>query len=272
VSSASDVPTFPIIGVLMKMTTNQSKPTNQPIQVSTSATPLSQLLPVGIAVLAVSGFVLMEVLRGVDSVENVALGLFALVAIASYWGIGWSVGVAVLATVVYAILRRNALDLAGSETVNRYILGRGVGFVLFGALMGVVVSALRNSMSATKTVLRETRSEAGDVLDREVQRAKRHHRPLSVITIDLTAADQPIDVSNALRSSDYLLSGRGISEGALTIILPETDAEGADHVARRLGSQAQPRIISLDPTDPDLDSASEELELIRQRAAASTLL
>jgi hypothetical protein len=229
-------------------------------------------LPAIASVAAIGALLAMEILRGVDSIEVIALLLFAGIAAASYFGTGWGVLSAVVATIVYAILRRNALDVGGAASVNKYVLARGLGFVAFGSVLGTVISALRDSES-TEPVAQDTAVErrygASDVLDREVDRAKRHHRPLSVITIDLTAADRSVDVAEALRSSDYLLAGQGANEGVLTIILPETNAEGAQNVARRLGTDAEPRVISLDPESNE--TSSEELEVVRKRAAVSTL-
>jgi hypothetical protein len=229
---------------------------------------LTQRLPVIAAVGVLGSLLAMEVLRGVDSIENVALLLFAGIAVASYFGVRWGVGSALFATVLYGALRRNALDAAGAKSVNNYILARGLAFFVFGSVLGSVISALRRSAVVEQTA-DLGRQDGANVLEREVNRAKRHHRPLSVITIDLTTADQSVDVSDALRSSDYLLAGRGVNEGVLTIILPETDAEGAQNVARRLATNVEPRVISLGPDDNGASTA--ELEMIRQRAALSTL-
>jgi hypothetical protein len=232
---------------------------------------MTQWLPVIATVVVVGALLVMEVLRGVDSIENVALVLFAGIAVASYFGVRWGVIAAVLATVFYGVLRRNALDIGGATPLNKFILARGLAFIIFGSVLSSVISALR------KSVMLEQRSEigrrdGGEVLEREVDRARRHHRPLSVITIDLTSADQTVDVSDALRSSDYLLTGQGVNEGVLTIILPETDAEGAQFVARRLSTDIEPRVISLSPDNHgSIEASTPELEMIRQRAAHSTL-
>jgi hypothetical protein len=229
---------------------------------------LTQRLPVVAAVVILSSLLAMEVLRGVDSIENVALLLFAAIAIASYFGVRWGVASAALATVFYGALRRNALDAAGAQSVNKYILARGLAFFVFGSVLGSVISALRRFAMVEQTA-DLGHQDGANVLEREVDRAKRHHRPLSVITIDLATADQSVDVSDALRSSDYLLTGRGVNECVLTIILPETDAEGAQNVARRLATDVESRVISLGPDDNAASTA--ELEMIRQRAALSTL-
>ena len=192
---------------------------------------------------------------------------------------GWGVATAVAATVIYALLRRNALDIAGSESLNRMILARGIGFLGFGTLFGTATRVLRSMLATPQTtpvvMPQTTRGErvaaklgldSLDVLNREVARARRHHHPLTAITIDLTGADQESELIGSLRASDYVLRGHGANDSELTIILPETDADGAEELADRMGPAKEQRVISLVSADETEESThTDELEHVRSR-------
>lgn len=217
----------------------------------------------------------MELLRGVDRIETVALALFVVIAVTSAIGLGWGMAAAVGATVAYALLRRNALDVSGSDAVNRMILARAVGFVSFGVLFGISTRVLRPLLLAQTRVRSVPPTSTSLIvdplaaLDREVARARRHRRPLTAIIIDLTAADHDGGLPQTLRSSDLVLRRAVGNESALTIILPETDSKGAHELADRFPSSESARIISLVSDDGTAHALDVELEDLRRRVAGS---
>ncbi len=217
----------------------------------------------------------MELLRGVDRIETVALALFVVIAVTSAIGLGWGMAAAVGATVAYALLRRNALDVSGSDAVNRMILARAVGFVSFGVLFGISTRALRPLLLAQTRVRSVPPTSTSLIvdplaaLDREVARARRHRRPLTAIMIDLTIADHDGGLPQTLRSSDLVLRRAVGNESALTIILPETDSKGAHELADRFPSSESARIISLVSDDGTAHALDVELEDLRRRVAGS---
>jgi hypothetical protein len=236
----------------------------------------NRALPVAVALLlgALAALAGMEAIRGVDSVETIAIGLFGVVALLAIRSISWGMFAATVATLGYGLLRRNSLDLATSSEVNRMVLGRGFGYLTFAAMVGVAGAVLRNSLAKSSVnITAETDADGGarDLFDREMDRAKRHHRPLSAITIDLTEADSTVDLGQGLRSSDYVLRGQGKAAGAVTLILPETDATGAAEIARRFEGVSFPKVISLLPgAEPTTDTTAQDDEVERLRARAAT--
>jgi hypothetical protein len=237
---------------------------------------------------ALVAFVVMEVLRGVDPVETVAVGLFGFVGVLAARRLSLGLVGAMIATFCYALLRRNSLDLAASSEVNRMILGRGFGYVTFAAVVGVAVRVLRDALRNTSgnavgkahgsteklgldEFSRRDANAAQELFEREVDRAKRHHRPLSVITIDLTESDTEIELGQGLRSSDYVLRGSGDSAGEVTLILPETDRDGASEIVRRFDGAVTTKVISLLPAaDSAVTQEPSDDEVARLRARVAT--
>lgn len=216
----------------------------------------------------------MEVLRGVDRVETVALALFVVIAGAAAVGVRWGMAAAAVATVLYAVMRRNALDISGSDSVNRMIFARAVGFVTFGALFGIANHVLRPLLQSSRqpkspSIPITLQHDGVAALDREIALARRHGRPLSAITIDLTDSVNQRELRQAFRSSDVVLQTGVGDESTLTIILPETDAEGARDLAVRLPTSQPPRVISLLTDDASDPPPVEELDELRRRVALS---
>ncbi len=244
-----------------------------------SRTTIRSWLPVVFGLAVLTSLAIMEIVRGVDRVETAALVLFGLVACASAVSMGWGVAAALVATVAYALLRRNALDIAGSDSLNRMILARAIGFLGFGTLFGAATRVLRPILASSQTMPAVTSQtthgeravstlglDSVDVLNREVARARRHHHPLTAITIDLTGDDQDSELIGSLRASDYVLRGNGGNGSELTIILPETDADAAEELAGRIGRAREQHVISLvSADDTEENMHTDELEHVRGR-------
>jgi hypothetical protein len=218
-------------------------------------------------------FVVMDAIRQVDSVEVFGVALFLVVAIGAMRSTRTGVVAGVLATLAYAVARRGAVDLAGSNTVNRLIGARAVGYLAFGGLGGLLSAWVRSVATSSEPARTLSPAQLAPELRREIDRAKRHHHPLAVLRIvlrressvaatsgqigelsggetgrrqprnlrlralDLTedgSATIPETLHGTLRSSDLAAYAEEGATTVVTIVLPETDDAGAQVVVERL--------------------------------------
>jgi hypothetical protein len=212
-----------------------------------------------------AAFVAIDLLREVDRVEVAGTALYLLVLAGAV--VGWRAGLVagLVATFGYAVARRGAVDLAGSDVVNRLIAARALGYVTFGAVGGWLGQRVRTVLESVPEPT--GRASIGAELAREIDRARRHHRPLAVVTLDLT--DAPGDVVDvvpdgmdaALRTSDLAVVVREDDAVAVTIVLPETDAAGAEVVVDRLRRSLGPLPLKV----ATLGSDPARVEALRDR-------
>lgn len=103
------------------------------------------LLAAGASILVVLVAVLW--LRSVDDVEVIATLLYVPILIALlFLGVPGGVVVALLATAAYAALRADAIDAVGAGEFTGLIIGRGMAYVLFGAVGGWAATTLELSL------------------------------------------------------------------------------------------------------------------------------
>jgi GGDEF domain-containing protein len=228
------------------------------------------LLVAGTAVLV--AIVASLVVRGVDHIEVIAavlyVGVYAGGLIAGVVG-GAAAGL--LAAAVYSVARFDAIDALGASRYGGLLVARLIGYVLFGVIVGLawqLISERLDKLDAfddvdDETLLLNARGLI-EALDRETSRARRFGSKFSVVTIDV-----PLDVfsrgSRRHRQAALREFGRLVTQGArsidetalyranqarrLAILLPETDADGADAFMSRLIDRVAagllPREISL---------------------------
>lgn len=182
-------------------------------------------------------FVVMDTTRQVDSVEVFGVALFVVVALGATRDARTGLLAGVVATLAYAAARRGAVDLAGSDTINRLIGARGVGYLAFGGLGGWLSAWVRSVVSVSEPARTMSPAQLAPELRREIDRAKRHDRPLAVLRLDLTedgSTTIPETLHATLRSSDLAAYVDDGATTVVTIVLPETDDAGAQMVVERL--------------------------------------
>ena len=213
------------------------------------------LVVVGSLVLAVLAVLMIG--RGVERAEVLAVLLFVPVfwALVAFDIVGGLLG-AVVATAVYVLLRRSAIDAVGSGQFLGVIVSHGVGFLVFGLLGGVANGALRQSfgkLDDLDTIDDSTGlNNARFFLEStalEIARATRYKTTFSVATLDIPAA--PVNgLGRPKRAALLVELGKMLLGGARTVdriviahddsvyrvaaILPETGAAGAAVFAGRL--------------------------------------
>ncbi len=195
------------------------------------------MVPVVTVCGVIVAFVVMDTIRQVDPVEIFGVALFLVVALGAMRGTRTGLLAGVVATLAYAVARRGAVDLAGSDTVNRLIAARGVGYLAFGGLGGWLSAWVRSIATPGKPARTMSPSQLAPGLRREIDRAKRHHHPLAVLRLDLTedgSSTIPESLHATLRSSDLAAYADDGARTVVTIVLPETDDAGAQVVVERL--------------------------------------
>jgi GGDEF domain-containing protein len=211
----------------------------------------------GLAVLLVLAGILW--VRRVDPVEVAATLLFVPLFLAVLrWQLAGGLVAGVLATAVYTVLRWPAIENVGLEATLGLLLGRGAGYLAFGALGGFAVARLQRSL--TKLDLYDQIDDATglfnarflvDGLELERRRAERYRTLFSVVALDVPAAPvrelAPRSRRRALRrlGSDVQRSIRSVDRAAflragewyrVVLVLPETPDGGATVLANRFRS------------------------------------
>src|SRR4051812_12497296 len=227
----------------------------------------------GLVLLAVTAGV--NYVRRVETAEVVAILLFIPIFVAFvFWD--WKGGLiaAALATVVYIILRRPAIEAIGAGRYTALIFSRAIAFFAFGVIGGLANQQLRSSLTKLDlydqidddTGLFNARYFLQDT-DLEVSRATRYRTIFSVSAVDFPAAS--LDALGWRRRRRVLRElGQLLSDGVrpvaravhardgrvhrLAVLLPETAEEGAqiftERLATRIGAFLSQRGAAVDET------------------------
>src|SRR3954469_7061761 len=198
--------------------------------------------------------------RRVETAEVVAILLFIPIFIAFvFWD--WKGGLiaAALATVVYILLRRPAIEAIGAGRYTALIFSRAIAFFAFGAIGGLANQQLRSSLTKLdlydqiddETGLFHARYFLQDT-DLEMSRARRYQTLFSVSSVDFPAAGlsdlgwrrrrgtlrQLGDLlAESVRTVDRAVHAHDGDFHRVVVVLPETAAEGAQVFTDRLGTR-----------------------------------
>lgn len=213
---------------------------------------------VGLAILGVLVAVLL--VRSVDTAEVIGTLLFAPIFLLLLWfGLPGGLVGAVAATVVYVVVRADAVDAVGWGEFSALIASRAIAYLLFGAVGGWASGTL--SMSLDKldlydqvddlTGLNNARFLLSDV-DLEQARSQRYQTVFSVsfLEIDGRAVEAlpsrrrravlrelGAKLADGVRSMDRVAHGYDGQVHRIATILPETAEEGARVFQLRLEEQ-----------------------------------
>ncbi len=216
------------------------------------------LILVGLAILALVVVGLLA--RSVDHVEVIGTLLFVPVfVVLMFWGVPGGAVAGVLATIVYVLLRGDAIDAVGWGEFAGVVVSRGLGYVLFGVAGGWASRTLEVSLDKLdlydtiddQTGVHNARFLINDV-GLESARSERYETVFSVSFVEIPAEE--IDALSARKRRQLLRDlGRRLEAGVRTIdrvahgydgrthhvaaILPETAAEGAAIFHGRLRTQ-----------------------------------
>jgi len=215
---------------------------------------------VGLAILAVLVAVLL--VRSVDTAEVIATLLYAPIFLLLLWfGLPGGVLGAVAATVVYVVLRSDAIDAVGWGEFSALIFSRAVAYLLFGAVGGWAAGTL--SMSLDKldlydqvddlTGLNNARFLLSDV-DLERARSARYQTVFSVSFLEIDAGplaalaarrrravlrELGAKLADGVRSMDRVAHGFDGRAHRIAVVLPETAEEGATVFQHRLEDEVR---------------------------------
>lgn len=216
------------------------------------------LIAVGLVILAIVVAGLLA--RSVDHVEVVGTLLFVPIFVAlMYGGVTGGAVAGVLATVVYVVLRSDAIDAVGFGEFAGVVVSRGLGYLLFGVAGGWASSTLEESIEKLDqhdtiddlTGLHNARFLLDDVT-LEQARSQRYESVFSVSFASVPAAEigalgsrqrrqllrelgQKLDA--AVRNVDRVAHGFDGRTHHVAVVLPETGAEGASVFHGRLTAE-----------------------------------
>jgi hypothetical protein len=212
----------------------------------------------GLALLGITAAV--SYVRRVETAEVVAILLFIPIFIAFvFWD--WKGGLiaAALATVVYILLRRPAIEAIGAGRYTSLIFSRAVAFFAFGAIGGLANQQLRASLTKLdlydqiddETGLFNARYFLQDS-DLEMSRARRYQTIFSVSSVDFpgsaldnlgwrkrrnTIAQLGQVLADSVRTVDRAVHAHDGSLHRIVVVLPETAEEGAGVFTDRLATR-----------------------------------
>lgn len=208
----------------------------------------------GLAVLLVLSAILW--IRRVDPVEVAATLLFVPLFLAVVrWRLVGGIIAGVVATATYTALRWPAIESVGWDGTLGLLLGRGAGYLAFGALGGFAVARLQRSLTKLD-LYDQIDDETGlfnarflvDGIELERRRAERYRTLFSVVALDMPVAaldSLPArarrralrrlgdDVHRSIRSVDRASFLRAGERARVVLLLPETPEEGAGVLAGR---------------------------------------
>jgi GGDEF domain-containing protein len=198
--------------------------------------------------------------RRVETAEVVAILLFIPIFVAFvFWD--WKGGLiaAALATVVYILLRRPAIEAIGAGRYTALIFSRAIAFFAFGAIGGLANQQLRSSLTKLdlydqiddETGLFNARYFLQDT-DLEMSRARRYQTLFSVSSVDFPTA--PLNdlgrrrrrntlrqlgqvMAESIRTVDRAVHAHDGQRHRIVVVLPETAAEGASIFTERLATR-----------------------------------
>lgn len=207
-----------------------------------------RLLAAGVAVLLVTALVTW--LRGVDPVEVTGVLLFLPVfVVAVLTGTRGGLAAGVVAAVVYALLRAQALPLTTFTSILPTVGLRVVGYLVFGGLGGWAAQVVgrgidkleRFDVTDDETELLNARG-LHQQLAQEHARAQRYGSAFTVVTVTYDpgehAAARQARIGQAVRASVRSVDDVGraqlLDRQMLVAVLPETPREGAEVVGEKL--------------------------------------
>jgi GGDEF domain-containing protein len=212
----------------------------------------------GLAILAVLIAVLL--VRSVDTTEVVATLLFAPIFVLLLWfGLPGGLVGAAAATVVYVVLRSDAIDAVGWGEFSALIVSRAVAYFLFGAVGGWASRTLEMSLDKLDlydqvddlTGVNNARFLLTDI-DLEKARSQRYQTVFSVSFLEIDGAalgalpsrrrrtvlrELGRKLADGVRTMDRVAHGFDGTVHRVATILPETSEEGARVFQARLEEQ-----------------------------------
>jgi len=229
----------------------------------------------------IGGLVLLAVVAGVNYVrrvetaEVVAILLFIPIFIAFvFWDWKGGVVAATLATLVYVILRRPAIDAIGAGRYTALIISRAIAFYAFGLIGGLANQQLRSSL--TKLDLYDQIDDATGLFNAryflqdtelEMSRANRYQSIFSVTAVDIpdaafagmgwrkrrnTLRQLGGLLGDSIRTVDRAVHAEDGNVHRIAVVLPETAEEGAqiftDRLATRVSAFLSQRGATVDET------------------------
>ena len=206
------------------------------------------LLAAGAVILVVLVAVLW--LRSVDDVEVIATLLYVPILLALlFLGVPGGVVAALLATAAYAALRADAIDAVGAGEFSGLIIGRGMAYLLFGAVGGWAATTLELSLDKlerTDAVDDQTGTGNARALRRQIDleraRSGRYGSVFSVSFVEFPASalgaiggrrrrqllrDLGDQAEEGARTVDRVAHGFDGAVHRFAAVLPETPRAGA---------------------------------------------
>ncbi len=202
----------------------------------------------GMGILAVLVAVLL--IRSVDEIEVIATLLFVPIFLAlMFFGLPGGVAGAVVATIVYIVLRQDAIDAVGWGEFSGLVIGRSLSYFLFGIVGGWASKTLELSLDKLdlydqiddQTGIYNARFLLQDV-ELERARCERYKTVFSVAFVEFPAdALGPLrprrrrtvlrelghKVQEGVRTVDRVAHGTDGRVHRIAAVLPETATEGA---------------------------------------------
>lgn len=200
---------------------------------------------------------LIMYVRSVDPIEVVGTLFFIPVFLGlMFWGLRGGVIVGLVAAVSYAAMRSPAIAAVGAGRFIGLILGRAAGYLAFGAVGGWAADQLRASIDKLDlydqiddaTGLLNARAIL-QVIDMERSRARRYEKIFSVAIVEIPSSafdgvrrrrkagilkEVGRDLAAGVRAADRCGHALEADRHLVTVVLPETGAEGARSFALTL--------------------------------------
>lgn len=237
------------------------------------------VLATGSAVLLATAGVLL--LRAQDPTEVIAVVLFLPVFVAAVLGgVGWGLGVAVLAGAGYIGLRLPDIQQFGWSLLASRIVAQFVGYLAFGALGGWAAGVVQTGI--TKLDRFDVRDDDSELLnargvyeqlDNELARARRYGSSFSVVTVTFALTGDRKQTRRAIgdvvRESVRTVddTGRVTIDGqdVVVAVLPETPREGAEIAGQKIAERLESDATHIDAdvrwlSHPEDDDEIEELQ------------
>ncbi|MDQ4004753.1 MAG: GGDEF domain-containing protein, partial [Actinomycetota bacterium] len=229
----------------------------------------ARLLLLFLGLLVLGLIAVVNVVRGVETVEVVATVLFIPVFVGGVlWGVWGGAVAGVLAAATYAILRIPAIQAVGADPFIGLLVTRGVALVLFGLIVGWAAGQVGRALRKL-----EEQDQVDDLTgllnarfflqetDLEIARSARYQTVFSVVAVDVAAdavaalsrpkrklRELARELRDSVRTVDRVVHALDGDRHVIAVILPETGPEGArtftvrmaERVARHLGSGGGP--------------------------------
>jgi GGDEF domain-containing protein len=216
------------------------------------------VLAAGLTVLGITVAILL--VRGVETSEVVATVLFIPIFIAFvFWGIRGGVVSAVLATIVYILVRQPAIDAVGAGRFSGLIFSRAIAYLAFGLIGGWANEQLEKSLNKLElydqiddsTGLYNARFFVQDA-DLELSRSKRYQTVFSLAIVDIpSAAIDALErrprirvlrelgrlLNDSIRTVDRAVHALDDRNHRFAVVLPETGPDGATIFTDRLADK-----------------------------------